>query len=82
MSANRLHLPGRLALRPKEAAEVLGISERKLRELMPELPVVRRGGIVLVSVEGLRAWLLEEAQAEKCRVDAIAEEVMKSIGRE
>ncbi len=82
MADGTTSLADRLALRPKEAAEVLGISERKLRELMPELPVVRRGGIVLLSVEGLRAWLLEEARAEQGRVEAIAEEVMKSIGRE
>jgi hypothetical protein len=32
-----LQLGGRLALRPREAAEALGISERKLRQLSPLL---------------------------------------------
>ena len=49
-------LANRLALRPKEAADVLGVSERTLRQMLPELPVVRRGGVVpLVEGENLRA---------------------------
>jgi hypothetical protein len=39
----RLHLPDRLALRPKEAAEALGISERKLRDELNQIPHVRLG---------------------------------------
>src|SRR5262245_44243801 len=46
------NLSDRLALRPREAAEALGLSERKRRELLPELPHVRRGGVVL-----LHSWL-------------------------
>ena len=53
----RLHLADRLALRPKEAAEALGLSERKLREVLPQLPHVRVGGAVLLPVEALRSWL-------------------------
>ena len=70
----------RLALRPKEAAEALGISERKLREILPELPYVRLGGAVLLPVEALRAWLIAEVKAEKGRVEAVAEEVLRAIG--
>ena len=61
---NASDLSTRLALRPKEAAEALGISERSLRMLLPELPVVRRGKIVLIPVQALRAWLEEQAQIE------------------
>ena len=31
----RVHLANRLALRPKEAAEALGIGERTLRQILP-----------------------------------------------
>ncbi len=51
MKAKPIELATRLALRPREAAEALGLSERKLRELLPELPPVRRGGIVLFPVD-------------------------------
>lgn len=72
-------LESRLALRPKEAAKALGVSERKLRELLPELPHIRIGGVVLLPVEGLRKWLREQAATERNRADAVAEEVLRSI---
>ena len=34
VSEERLHLADRLALRPKEAAEALGVSERALRRVV------------------------------------------------
>ncbi len=37
MGDDPLRLCDRLALRPKEAAQVLGLSERSLRALLPEL---------------------------------------------
>ena len=72
-------LRARLALRPKEAANALGLSERKLRELLPELPTVRRGGIVLVPVDQLREWLREESEVEKGRVEKAVEEILESV---
>ncbi len=79
-SAHRgLSLDGRLALRPREAAEALGISERTLRQMLPELPVVRRGGVVLLPVEPLRAWLRDEAAIEGRRADTVAGEVLAAI---
>lgn len=85
------NLATRLALRPKEAAEALGISERKLRELVPELPHVRRRGVLLFPVESLRAWLAGTAKAEsqavrirprgRKRADSLAREVLEDLGR-
>ena len=72
-------LAGRLALRPREAAAALGVSERKLRELLPELPHVRVGGVVLLPVEGLRAWLSEQAVVEQGRAEKVAEEILEAI---
>ena len=78
MSEHRSMLP-RLALRPKEAAEALGISERTLRQLLPELPHFRRGGVVLLPVEELRAWLREQATAEGSRASALADEILEQL---
>ena len=69
----------RLALRPKEAAEALGISERTLRQLLPELPTVRRGNIVLVPVAGLREWLRAESEAEGGRGDKVVTEILEAV---
>jgi excisionase family DNA binding protein len=74
-----LHLPDRLALRPREAAEALGISERTFRQLLPELPHLRAGGCVLIPVDGLRQWLADQAEIGRNRVDAAVDEVLASI---
>jgi excisionase family DNA binding protein len=79
VSTRPLSLDTRVALRPKEAAEALGISERTLRQLLPELPTVRRGGVVLVPVAGLREWARDESRAEKGRVDAIVDEFLDEV---
>ena len=77
-SDHSLDLGARLALRPKEAATVLGVSERWLREHLPELPHVRRDGCVLLPVDGLRKWLDREAEVESKR----SEELVLDIARE
>jgi excisionase family DNA binding protein len=74
-----LRLADRVALRPKEAAEALGISERTLRQLLPELPTVRRGNIVLVPVAGLQEWLREESEAEKGRTEKAVMEILEAV---
>jgi excisionase family DNA binding protein len=79
MNDTGLELSSRLALRPKEAAKALGISERKLRELLPELPTIRRGNIVLIPVEQLRKWLREESGVEKGRVERAVGEILEAV---
>ncbi len=79
MNAKSLDIATRLALRPHEAAAALGISERKLRELLPELPTVRRGRIVLIPVEPLRKWLRDESRAEKGRVEKAVTEILEAV---
>ena len=58
--------PPRLALRPKEAAKAIGISERKLWEITADktsgIPVIRWGKCVVYPVDLLRDWLSEQAQ--------------------
>ena len=56
-----IDLATRLALRPEEAAAVLGISVRTLRILQPEIPHIRRGGVVLIPKVALETWLSQQA---------------------
>ena len=53
-----------LALRPREAAAALGVSERTLWAWTAagEIPFIKRGACLLYPVEALRRWL--DAQAE------------------
>ena len=52
-----------LAMRPREAAKALGISERLLWEWTDRgvVPHVRMGKAILYPVDSLRAWLLRQA---------------------
>ncbi len=55
----------RLAVRPKEAAKLLGISQRTLWSLSSPrgpIPCARIGRVTLYPVDRLRRWLLERAQ--------------------
>lgn len=56
----------RLALRPKEAAAALGISERMLWTMTKanEVPHVRFGRAVVYPVAKLETWLAEKIGAE------------------
>ena len=74
-----VHLADRLALRPAEAAKALGIGERKLREILPELPHVRVGGAVLLPVEALQAWLREQTKVEQGKAEKVAEEILHAV---
>ena len=74
-----VRLTDRLALRPREAAAVLGLSERAFRTLLPSMPHIRAGGAVLIPVEALRRWLDEQARREPDRLDAIVGETLRSI---
>lgn len=54
----------RLALSLDETAEALGLSRRKLQQLIAakELPVTRIGRRVVVPVDALRKWLADRAE--------------------
>ena len=75
----RLDLANRLALRPAEAARALGISERKLRQLLPKIPHRREEGVVMIPVAQLQRWLADGARAQDDRADAIAREQLGQL---
>jgi excisionase family DNA binding protein len=74
-----VRLADRLALRTKEAAEALGISEGTMRKLLPKLPVVREGGVVLIPVDPLREWLRKRAEDQGNRVDETVLGILNEI---
>jgi excisionase family DNA binding protein len=80
VSQERLYLADRLALRPAEAARALGISERTLRSLLPQLPVVRTGGAVLIPVEALREWLRDRVSKRHDKLNQAVQEALKKVG--
>ena len=55
-----------LALRPRDAAVALGISERLLQDWAKThgLPCIRIGQVVLYPVDEMRQWLRHRALAE------------------
>ena len=63
----------RLALRPREAARALGISERSLFSLTRagNVPHLHLGSAVLYPVEDLRGWLAAQARAQRADGQAV-----------
>ena len=76
-----LPLRDRLALTIREAALVLGVSERHVRSHLGDLPHLHLGGRVLVPVEGLREWVRRQAEAEEAGVTDVVDEILKEVGR-
>ena len=74
-------LADRLALRPAEVAEVLGVSERTVRQILPELPTVRVGSSVLIPTKMLERWLQERAEIEERRVEKAVNEVLRELDK-
>ena len=73
--------PPRLALSVAEAAASIGVSERHLRTLLPEVPHCYVGNRVVIPIEPLREWLREQARVEKTRADAVAREILDELQR-
>lgn len=72
----------RLALRPKEAAAALGLSERTFRDLLPRLPHVRLEGAVLIPTKLLERWLEDRATAQTHEADTLAEGILADLTSE
>ncbi len=79
MSRGAFQLADRLALRPAEVAKALGLSERTIRQILPELPHLRIGSTVVVPVDSLKTWLRDQAKIEGSRVDTVVEEVLSDV---
>ncbi len=86
MAANapeeRLHLADRLALRPREVAEAVGVSEKTLRKWMRDdgLPYLRLDGVVLIPCGQLEAWMAARVDTEN-RSTVLAEEILDGLSK-
>jgi len=60
--------PSRIAVSPPEAAHMLGISKPKMYEVMRQegFPAFKLGGRTLISVDGLRQWVADQAGVKVC----------------
>jgi excisionase family DNA binding protein len=76
-----LDLTNRLALRPAEVAEVLGLSKRMVDSLIRRqvLPTLRVGTAVLVPLRPLERWLDQEAEAQQSRIDDLVREGLRAV---
>ncbi len=72
-------LSNRLGLSTKEAARVLGVSERHLRRALPEIPHLHIGTRVVIPVDALTEWLRAQAQAEAGAAAREAEDILASL---
>ena len=73
-------LSSRVALRPKEAATALGVSERTLRRWMRDrsLPYLRPDRGILIPVAGLMEWLAEQVSRESA-TDDLVDEILSDL---
>ena len=71
--------PERLALRPAEVARALGVSERTIRQALPEIPHLRLGSAIVIPVAALERWLNGQAKAEKSRIDATVDDILSEL---
>lgn len=76
-----LVLGSRLGLRPSEAAAALGISERSLRKILPELPYTRLGTSIVIPVDALQHWLAERVSSRDQQAERTAQEILEAIER-
>ncbi len=77
-----LHLADRLALRPKEVAEAVGVSEKTLRKWMRDdgLPYLRLDGVVLIPRGQLEAWMAARVDTEN-RSTVLVEEILDGLSK-
>ena len=75
-----LRLADRLALRPREVALVLGVSDRTVREWMCHegLPYLRLRNVVLIPCAELEAWLAEKIVSDR-RADETVSQILSDL---
>ncbi len=67
----------RIALRPKEAAQALGVSARTVRDWMKNegLPYARVGKAVLIPFDALKNWVQEKTSDDR-KVEGIVRDLL------
>ena len=74
-----MKLDERLALSVKEAADAIGVSERHLRSMLPEIPHVYLHSRVVIPVDLLREWLGIRACSVELTLGEVADGVVDAL---
>jgi len=74
-----VRLAERAALTIPEAARAVGVSERLMRTLLPEIPHCRLGNRVVIPVSLLDEWLRKRAEEEQNVVGKAANDILEEI---
>jgi excisionase family DNA binding protein len=74
-----VRLSERLALSVPEAADSLGISERTMRSILPEIPHLRIGGRVVIPRDLLADWLRQQAGKRETVVGKAVNDILGEI---
>lgn len=74
-----LRLSERLALRTHEVAAVLGVSERTVRGMLPELPHTYFGRCLVFPTNLLREWLDDRVRTQAGQIENVSKEILKAI---
>jgi hypothetical protein len=74
-----LRLSERLALRTHEVAAVLGVSERTVRGMLPELPHTYFGRCLVFPTNLLREWLDDRVRTQEGQIENVSKEILKAI---
>ena len=77
-----VRLSERAALTIPEAARSLGVSERHLRTVLPEIPHFHLGGRVLIPQGQLVEWMRSEVDRERNHTDEIVRKVVEAVTRD
>ncbi len=81
-SETAVRLSERAALTIPEAAASLGVSERHLRTVLPEIPHFHLGDRVLIPQGQLVEWMRSEVDSERNRSDEIVRKVVEAVTRD
>jgi hypothetical protein len=74
-----VRLSERLALSIPEAAKAVGVSERLMRTVLPDIPHCNVGNRVVIPVSLLEEWLRQEAGKEQSAVGKAVNEILEEI---
>ena len=74
-----VRLSERLALSVPEAAAAMGVSERLLRSVLPDIPHCRLGNRVVIPIPLLVEWLRQQAGKEQTVVGKAVDEILEEI---
>ncbi len=74
-----VRLSERLALSIAEAAKAVGVSERLLRTVLPEIPHCHIGNRVVIPVPLLDEWLRKQAEKEQNVIGKAVNDILEEI---